>query len=473
MKPLVKKIIIVSVVAASIAGVAIYNMLPDEVDVEAVSMRNIEHSITEIGHIEADAAVTIYAPVAGQISEISYKINDTVKVGDILANYNLLEAQERYNKAELNLTYCEDVYKAAVDENNKNKSEANSSSGKANELLSEYVHIQENRDDISISQNSWARRVDQTRQEVEAEISRLQSNLEIETAKLQAGEGSFDEVEKIKKNLTESYAALASIPQTDNMATEDFAQYEEYSRQMELRDKLWSTEMTEKHSAEEKIVTESSLKQYEDSVELAKVEEEVAARALDNAQSGVKSTVSGTVMERLVDEGAVAEAGTPLFVIQPNSGYKATLMVSRYDIESVALKQKAKVVVGTKEYDGTVSAISPVATANDTTGKPKVKVEISFDDKTFSPTIGLEVQVKIFTQNEENVLGVPEKAIYTDDEGSYIYVLRQGKAEKQLIETGIDGEGYTQIIEGVSEGDTIITSPLSDEDEGSRFAPSK
>ncbi len=473
MKPVVKRIIIVGIVIAALAGIIIYNLIPDDVDVELAEMMRIEQSISEMGYIEADPAVLIYAPVAGKLSKISYKVNDIVKTGDCLAGYDLIDAQDRYNKAELSLEYYEDAYKAAVDENNKNKSKAYSSSGKANELLAEYVHIEENRDDISIRQNSWARRVDQTRQGIEAEISRLQSNLEIETVKLENGEGSVEEVDKIRKSLTESYEALASIPPTDSMPTEQFAQYAEYSRQMELADKRWSDEMTKKTAAEEKIVTEASLKQYEDSVKLARADEQIAAKNLSNAKKGVISTVSGTVMERLVDEGAVCDEGTTLFVIQPDSGYKASLMVSRYDIENVALGQKAKIQVGAKEYDGTVSAISPVATTSDATGKPKVKVEISFDDNTFAPTIGLEVQVKIFTRNEENVIGIPEKAVYTDDAGSYVYVLKQGKAVKQTVKTGIQGQGYAQIMDGISEGDTVITSPLSEEDEGGRFAPSR
>ena len=176
-------------------------------------------------------------------------------------------------------------------------------------------------------------------------------------------------------------------------------------------------------------------------------------------------------MERLVDDGAMPEAGTALFVVQPDTGYKATLMVSRYDIEYVELGQKAKVTMGQTVYDGTVSAISPVATSSDASGKPKVKVEISFDDKQARPTIGLEASVQIFTKEQKGVLNVPEKAVYTGDSCKYVFVLENGKAQKRTIEVGASGEGYTEILSGLSEGEIVVTQALTDDDEGGRFSP--
>ena len=226
-------------------------------------------------------------------------------------------------------------------------------------------------------------------------------------------------------------------------------------------------------AADEKVVTESSLKGYEDNVEIAKLQEETARKALDTAQKGVVSTVSGTILERHVDDGAMPEAGTALFVVQPDTGYKATLMVSRYDIESVKTGQKARVTMGQTVYDGTVSFISPVATTADASGKPKVKVEISFDDKEARPTIGLEASVQIFTKEEKSVLSVSDKAVYAGDEGRYVYVLKDGKAQKQPVEVGASGEGVTEIVSGLSEGDTVITEALSDDDLDGRFKAGK
>lgn len=471
MKLLTRNIIIGAAVLLAGGGGAAYFLMPESVDVETVVKGDVNQSITEIGQIEADAPITVYAPVAGKLSKVSCKINDKIGKGDVLASYDMDDAQNRYEIAQLNLTLQEDGYNAAVETNKKNKSKAYSAGSQAEEMLMGYVHTEENKDSISIQENERNLRIQQTKQGIQGEISRLQANLEMETKKMEAGESSVENVEKIKNQLTSLYETMAGLPVTETMPTQQFAQSAEYSRQMELMDKRYNDFLTQKNAAEEKIVTESTIKGYEDNVKIAQIQEQSAKKNFDTAQKGVVSTVSGTIMERLVDDGAMPEAGTVLFVVQPDTGYKATLMVSRYDIEYVELGQKAKATMGQTVYDGTVSAISPVATSSDASGKPKVKVEISFDDKQARPTIGLEASVQIFTKEQKGVLNVPEKAIYTGDSGKYVFVLENGKAQKRTIEAGASGEGYTEILSGLSEGEIVVTQALTDDDEGGRFSP--
>jgi RND family efflux transporter MFP subunit len=469
MKKLTRNIIIGAVALLAGGGAGAYFLMPESVEVETVVKGNVNQSVTEIGQIEADAPITVYAPVSGKLSEISFKVNDKVVKGDVLASYDMYDAQNRYDIAQLNLTIQEDSYTAAVDTNKKNKSKAYSAGKNAEEMLMSYVHTEENRDSLSIQENERSRRIEQTRQGIQGEISRLQANLELESKKVEAGESSIENVEKIKNQLSECFETMAGLPVAETMPTQQFAQSAEYNRQMELMDKRYNDLLTQKNVAEEKVVTESTLKEYEDNVKIAQIQEQSAKKDLDAAKKGVISTVSGTIMERLVDDGAMPEAGTALFVVQPDTGYKATLMVSRFDIEYVQLGQKAKVTMGQTVYDGTVSAISPVATSADASGKPKVKVEISFDDKQARPTIGLEASVQIITKEQKSVLSIPDKAIYTGDTGKYVFVLDNGMAQKRTVEAGASGEGYTEIISGLSEGETVITKALTDEDEGGRF----
>ncbi|WP_044931512.1 HlyD family efflux transporter periplasmic adaptor subunit [Butyrivibrio sp. AC2005] len=561
MKPIVRNIIAGVVVLSAAGGVFAYSMIPDSVDVEKVVRGSVTQSISEIGLIEADAAVTVYAPASGKLSSVACKVNDSVEKGDQLANYDVTEAENQYNKAGLNVTYYEDNYNAAVADNQKNRSKAATAANRAGDLLAQYVSVEEDRDDISIAQNAKSGSIEQSIKGIEGEIEKQQTNLETEAARLAAETSAYqethakqielegeidsikekidlskdqikkyqselskyqegsedytkylqlienennnleelrrekdaqketykkvkdeansyangtqnakDSVNNIKNSLNESKDALASIP-VNQLSTEDYAKYAELSRQLEVIDKQWSTSISEKMAAEEKIVSDAQLKSYEDSVEIARIEEKIAGKLLSIVKNGVTASTSGTVLERLVDDGAITEAGTPLFVIQPDSGYKATLMVSRYDIESVEVGQKAEVIIGAKTYTGSVSVISPVATTTDTSGKPKVKVEITFDDSEAKPTIGLEAQIHIFTKEEKSVLSVSDKAVYTGDDGDYIYVLKGGKAEKRSIVKGASGNGVTEILEGISEGESIITSAMSDEDVGKRFKP--
>lgn len=548
MKITVKKAIIGAVALAAVGGGAIYAFYPDGVDVERASRQSISAQISALGTVDADEEITVYAPVAGRFNDIPVKVNDSVKAGDILAVYDTALLEDEYKKASLNSDYYEDGYNAAVSENNKNKSKAASASANADNLKGQFIAAEENRDIISINQNSESNYIQGSIQGIEGAIDNMKTDLEVKEAELEAANGVYNDiyaklaeaetayksqenlikeyqkkideledtdpdhdtkeheleeliqkasessaeskalydelkskldsaagkrndaassVNSIKGKIEESRDALASLP-VDNMSTEEYARYLELSRQLDVIEKEWSKSLDQKAAAEEKIVSDEQIKQYADSMELAKVDEQKAFNDLNKGRDGVQSAVDGTVIERMVDAGAMVEAGTPLFIIQPDSGYKVAVMVSRYDIGNIEVGQSAEITISGIKYDGSVSMIAPIAT-NDAAGKPRVRVEIELTDKEFRPTIGLEAEVKIYAGECEDALSVSDKAVYTDDNGSYVYVLDGGILRRRDIETGIKGNGYYQVITGISEGDRVVTSPVTEDDIGTRY----
>ena len=280
-------------------------------------------------------------------------------------------------------------------------------------------------------------------------------------------DNAADSVNSIKNDITSSRDALASLP-VDNMTTQEYALFLELTRQLDVIEREWNKQDAQRQTAEEKIVNDYQIKQFEDSMELAKLDEDKALNNLSKSKDGVKATTNGTIISKMVDVGATVSEGEALFTIQPDSGYKVAVMVSKYDIGSVEAMQSAQVTVSGKTYTAKVNTIAPIAT-KDLAGKPRVKVELLFDEEDAKPTIGLEAEVKINTGDAGDVLSVPEKSVYTDDSGSFVYVLTNGKCERKEIETGLKGNGYYQVVSGLSEGEKVIESPLTEDDIGTRF----
>ena len=191
----------------------------------------------------------------------------------------------------------------------------------------------------------------------------------------------------------------------------------------------------------------------------------VKSLSLELAKKGVKSSVKGTIIERMVDKGAVIEEGTPLFVVQPDSGYKASLLVSSDSIDRVEIGQKARVKLGEKSFEGKVSNIGQIATV-DEDGEPKVKVDIALDGSKVTPTIGLEAQVEIFSKIKKSIIQIPSGCLHSDAEGDFVYVLDKGIAAKQHVITGDTSDGYIQITDGLNPGDQVIKSDIGEENVG-------
>ena len=54
------------------------------------------------------------------------------------------------------------------------------------------------------------------------------------------------------------------------------------------------------------------------------------------------------------------------------------------------------------------------------------------------------------------------------DDGSYCYVVSEGRIKRRNLVTGLTGEEYVQILEGLEAGEQVITDPVKTSQEGDR-----
>lgn len=554
-----KKVWILAGCAAAAAAAIIYSLWPESVEVERVEAGEVRQSIREVGHIEADEAVTVYAPVAGRISDVLVKKDDTVKEGDALASYDLLQAEQDLAVALANAQYHEDGYDAALSQDKKNQNKLRTATREADALKNLYVHTWEGIDTINIDQTAKNQYIQSTMQQIEKTLADMNVEFELRAGELEASRSGATEVDlqlagvrgqidglnekiaaseertktyqeildgmdeddseyqtyvdlvqkesetqadlkterdslsaqksalsdksnewndkassadsslnAIKNRMSESRRELANLP-VNAMTPEEYTRFADLTRYLDIVEREWNARLEQKTLAEEKVLEPSALKQFEDAAAMANAEKEKAETALERTKEGVTAEFDGVITERYADAGAYVEPGTPLFVIQPLTGYKASVMVSRFDAGSVEKGQKAEISVGDETWPGVVERIAPIAEADDS-GKPKVRVEIALDDKDASPTIGLEAEITIFTGESEAARSISESAVYTDDDGDYVYVLTNGIVEKKTVVTGLAGNGRVEIEEGIAEGDQVITSPMTDDNIGERFS---
>jgi membrane fusion protein (multidrug efflux system) len=71
---------------------------------------------------------------------------------------------------------------------------------------------------------------------------------------------------------------------------------------------------------------------------------------------------------------------------------------------------------------------------------------------------GRYVSVALTTQTFENTLAIPSQAIVSEMGIDKVFVYRSGNAKKVEVKTGMRTESKIQILEGLSVGDTLITS---------------
>lgn len=189
----------------------------------------------------------------------------------------------------------------------------------------------------------------------------------------------------------------------------------------------------------------------------------VTAGLLAAPEMVLKSVPTATVVkvEKVEHVDTVSLSGTIMRNFTKEETYVQTY-VSEQDISRVEIGQTAEITgdafPGTV-YTGTVDKISDTASKVPfgNVQKTAVEVKIKIDSPDDILKQGYTASVKLITSEPSTMNLVPYEAVNQDDNGEYVYILREGKAEKLYIETGAELSGGIELKTTVYDNEKIIT----------------
>jgi multidrug efflux pump subunit AcrA (membrane-fusion protein) len=106
-------------------------------------------------------------------------------------------------------------------------------------------------------------------------------------------------------------------------------------------------------------------------------------------------------------------------------------------------------------FQGTVATVTPSGTTQQ--GVVTFPVTVVFNTQGFTIPPGTTASLRVITERKENVLAVPSRAVSRQGRQSFVTVTVDGKTGK-AVQTGITGDNFTEIVSGLEEGETIVTS---------------
>jgi HlyD family secretion protein len=118
------------------------------------------------------------------------------------------------------------------------------------------------------------------------------------------------------------------------------------------------------------------------------------------------------------------------------------------------------------------SSVTDTSTASAATAQQgrTFEVKIALMDKDM-PLLkpGMSSRAEIFTQSTPNTLAVPLQAVLYENDpnsknleptaGAYVFVVRDGKAYKATVTTGVSSDTDVAITSGIKAGDQVVTGP--------------
>ena len=176
----------------------------------------------------------------------------------------------------------------------------------------------------------------------------------------------------------------------------------------------------------------------------------------------VYATVSGTVTEKLVEQGDYIKQGQPLLKIANLNTVWANFDVYENQIEQFKKGQEVSVSTNAypnKQFKGTVDFINPVL--NTKTRTVTLRVVLNNTDDIFKPGMFVTAEIKSTQTDRNGVLTIPSSAVLWTGERSVVYLkANPNEPVFELKEVALGnkiGDNY-EVLEGLFTGNEIVTN---------------
>ena len=197
---------------------------------------------------------------------------------------------------------------------------------------------------------------------------------------------------------------------------------------------------------------------------LSELDAKSAKELVEEGKKGITAEFNGIVSKADIKQGAAVTQGMELFTIQNTDKASVDVTLSKYDYDTVKEGQSAEITLGDNTYQGTVTKMSHIAVQNEK-GTPVISATVSINDPDDDIFLGVDAKVKIHAASAKNVVTLPVEVVNIGKDGSFCYVIEDGLVTKRDIITGISSEDYVEVIDGIKEGEEVI-SDLGDYTEG-------
>lgn len=177
----------------------------------------------------------------------------------------------------------------------------------------------------------------------------------------------------------------------------------------------------------------------------------------------IRSTVAGEVSKIYYDKNNTVAVGGKIMEIVDYSNLQISIKVEENQLESIEVNTSVEVSIDSldRTIDGVVAEISREAKNENGVAYFTAIVNFTGDADT---RIGMNTEVTIPVDSEEDVIAVPIDAIqFTDDDKTYVSLKYDGKVVNSMVTTGITDGLKIEITEGLNEGDIVLIPVVVDE----------
>lgn len=471
-----------------------------ELAVVKVEKGDVKEIYTTSGTVESERTKVFFSPVNATVQLCNAKTGQSVKAGDLLIGYDVTDLQKNNQESQLNAQATQYTNQATVEESKRSaQAKAETEAQAATRIQNLQNQIAEKEINIAQLENQFAgaqteagfnasQAADlqirmQDNQVKQSQLTVAKETAERELLNFEAAYPNLTEEQKKQKKEELVKSANEATAQIEALKLE----YKTFEKQLSfvgstdvsglsqqiaaaqqelsgLRSSLADAQASATSSAPTGL-TSGQLNGMQVSENLSELAVLKSEELVAKGQEGIKAEFDGIISDVKAAAGTAAVQGGELFTLVSNRDVSVKLQVSSNDFDSLKIGNTATVVLGGKEYKGTLTAIDKIALPNEK-GTPVIGASIHIDNPDDGIYIGVSAKVKLNVAEKNNVVCLPNEVVNTSADGDFVYIIQNGTVKKQAVELGVASSSKVEITGGLKEGDKVISDATGTVAEG-------
>jgi len=219
------------------------------------------------------------------------------------------------------------------------------------------------------------------------------------------------------------------------------------------------------------LVSQATIDEAKSALDRADAERQAAAARYEGAESAVRlardelahlqvrAPFDGVVTRRFVEVGEAVVPGQTVAQLVSLDRLYASAPIDERDAGNLRAGLPARVLIDTypgEVWKGTVARVAPVVDEVKAQNRT-LEVEVDLPVEKGRPVLrpGMTADVEVVLDRRDRVLRVPSAAVI---EGRRVLVVDRGQAAEREVTLGLRNWEWTEVREGLEEGDRVITS---------------
>ena len=216
--------------------------------------------------------------------------------------------------------------------------------------------------------------------------------------------------------------------------------------------------------AAQQQVTSTRVGGAEHSLALGAVAEAQANAETVNAKARyavIQAPADGQLIGRNVEVGDVVQAGKVLMTLSPEGAMQLVVQIDEKNLRLMALGQQALASADAypqQPFKAQVAYINPGINAQ--TGAVEIKLDVLEPQHKLKQDMTVSVDLVVARKPQVLALQVG-RVNEISGPSPWVWLVQAGHAVRRPVRLGLRGGAWVEVLEGLSEGDAVITSPTA------------